>query len=442
MKPETLGATRSRPGWGRESVRVLLALWLLSLIVNISYVLFFADAFSVVSDAASYDTHAWNLAQGKGFPTTGGWQPKREPGVFVFYGAIYYIFGHSPQAVRLVQALVASTFCVLVYLIARRIQIAGYFPPSVPIVAAALAVTYPGFVFYAGVLMRETASTFLFLASLVFLTGFVLSGSLTQAALYGLFGGLGALVDGRFFYFALFFGAAYCVVSRHGRQTIAFLATALSIALLVISPWTIRNYLVFDRFVLLATSQYKGLFLVTGPEEFLEWDWEREPLKSLRNLPAEERERELTRLAVERLRHDPWPYVKSSVRRFFRLWIGGHSNVAPFAERSIATAAQARDWGYVAIKGVFVGWNLAYVIGGFAGAILFVRRMGLKPVLHLLGFVLYLSLMHMALFATPRYQIPAIPVLTIFFAYLLTQIGAWLAAERQELFTTPAKEIV
>ncbi len=415
---------------GRRQTWLLVAIYVLSLGLNAVYCLGFEGRFVIVKDAAAYDMYGLRLAQGQGFPTGPGLQPSREPGVYVFLGGIYSIFGHSPRAARVVQAVLTSTFCVLVYLIARRFRDEGYFPPAVPLVAAALTAFYPAYVFYAGVLLRETLTTFLFLLSLVPLTDFVLTRRGQAAAAYGLLAGLGALVDGRLLYFAVFVGFVLFAVTREWRRTATFLAVAVGAALLVISPWTIRNYLVFDRFVLLATSQYKGLYLVTGPEELLTWDWESDRLRPLRDLPLAERDQQLARLAMENLRQNPLPYLTSSPRRFFRLWIGGHSNVAPFWERSTAAAAAAGEWGYVAIKMVFLGWNLIYVIGGFAGAVVFVRRVKLEPVLHLVAFVVYLSLLHMALFATPRYQLPAMPVLTIFLAYLMTVAAPGAAGAR------------
>ena len=283
----------------RRELGVLSALCLLSLFLNVAYCLVFEDQLVVGSDSASYDLRGLDLAQGQGFPTSGGLQPSREPGIYAFLGAIYYVFGHSHRAARLVQSVLASTFCVFVYVIARRYRDAGYFPRAVPLVAATLTVAYPAYIFYSGILMREILITFLFLVSLVFLTDYVLTGRLRGAALYGLSAGLGGLVDGRLFYFLIFVAMILFAATREWRRSAAFAAVALGSALLVISPWTIRNYVVFERFVLLATSQQKGLFLVTGPEELLEWDWEQEPLRSLRDLPGEERDRELSRRAIQ-----------------------------------------------------------------------------------------------------------------------------------------------
>lgn len=406
--------------------RVLALLFALGLAVNLSYVLAFDGVLRVTSDAAGYDVGGFNLAQGKGFPNEGGLQPRREPGMYVFLAAIDVLFGHHARAARIVQAVLTSTFGLLVFLICARLSRAGKMPMRVPFVAAVLTILYPGFIFYAGVLMRETLLTFFFLVSLVFLTGYMVSGRVKEAAGYGVFTGLAALVDSRLMYFPIFFGAVHLLAVKDWRRTAVFFAAAFGVALLVVLPWTVRNYIVFGRVVLLATAPAKGLWLVTNPQNIEEWDFTREPLKSLRGLPDEERDKAITRLAIQNLKDYPGRYAISSLRRGVRLWLGGgHSNVNPLMEGSLGAAVAAREWGYAALKAALAAVNYLYVLGGFAGALLYIRRYGFRAGGHFVAFLGYLSVVHSLHFSTPRYQIPALPILTIFLAYVLA--GAFTA---------------
>jgi dolichyl-phosphate-mannose-protein mannosyltransferase len=418
MWPRVLEAASA---WPRR--RTLALLFAIGLAVNLSYVLGFNGVLRISSDASGYDARGFELAQGRGFLNEGGLQPRREPGMIVFLGGMYAMFGHDFRAVRIVQAIMTATFALFTFLIAGRMARAGLLPASAPIVAAALTVVYPGFVIYSGVLMRETLLTFFFLISLVFLAGFVVTGRLKEAAWYGAFTGLGALVDSRLMYFPVFLGLVSFVVAREWRRTMAFVAVTCGVALLVVLPWTIHNYVVYGRFVLLATAPAKGMWLATNPQGIEEWDWTREPLKSLLALPSEERDRVLTRLAFENVRDHPVHYARTCVQRFFRLWLGGgHSNVNPLMERSLAAAVTARDWGYAAVKSAFVAVNLVYVLGGFAGMAVYLRRFGLRGCGHLAAFIAYLSILHSLHVSSPRYQIPAMPILIIFLAYLSTGV--------------------
>ncbi len=398
----------------RRDLGLLVALCAFSLVLNVGYMILMDGWLTITGDAVGYDAGARVVAEGGGISSA-----KREPGYYVFLGGVYHVFGARPLAGRLAQGVLASSFCLLVFAIARPLVAARVLPAHVPFVAAALTAAYPGFIFYAGTLHREILLTFLFLLSLVFLTRHLLGGRAVHAVVYGALTGVAALVDGRVLFFPLFLALVAFVRSRDWRRAARFVALTFGMALLVIAPWSARSSLLEHRFVLLATSPYKGLLLVTGPEEMLEWHWDQEPLRSLQKLPNGERERALERLALENLRKYPGHYLMTTLPRFFRLWLGGHSNVVPSMDESLTRALGTGEWGYAAAKTVLLGINLAYVIGGAVGAVLFARGRAEGPVLHLLAFPVYLSLMHMLLFATPRYHIPAVPALIVFLAYLL-----------------------
>jgi dolichyl-phosphate-mannose-protein mannosyltransferase len=398
----------------RSERRWLAGIFLLSLALNLGYVLGMERWLAVDSDALGYDTNGWKLAQGQGFPTD-GLQPRREPGIYVFLGSIYFIFGHDYRTVRVIQAVMSASLCLLTFAMASRLARAGALPSSAPIVAAVLTTLYVPFIFYSGVLMREAVITFLSLVSLVFLTGYVITGRWRQAAGYGAFAGLAALVDGRFLFFIPFLTVLFLVTRRGVRQSLAFAVVAGGVALLLISPWTIRNYVVLHKFVLLATAQYRGLWLATNPEGIDDWDWTREPLKSLHDLPRDQRDQAIAELAVRNLREHPVRWAVSGVGRFFKLWWGGSgSNVMPLLTRSLRSALTSRDWGYAAVKLGLLAVSYGYVFGGFFSAGWIVRRAGIAPVVHMVGFLAYLSIIHMITNSAPRYHIPAVPVLIVF----------------------------
>lgn len=406
----------------RGTVKALLVIVAGSLVLNLGYLVAFESAFTVSGDAPGYEHIALDLVAGKGFPVSDSWQPKREPGYPVFQAVIYLLRGHDPQAVRLVQGVIAASFCLLVFAAARAVRPFGD-DSTVPLAAAVLAAAYPPFAFYAGALYRETLVTFFFLLALVAALRVLRDGRLRDVAWFGASAGLGALVDGRLLYFPVFLGGWWVVTRWELRRGVMVGALAFVVALAVISPWAVRNYVVLDRFVLLTTAPHKGLWIATSPEEFLEWDWTREPLKSLQALPTEEREREMARQAMDNLFKYPGTYVVSSFRRLGRLWLGGsHSNVMPLMVESLSVAATTHAWGYVLVKLLFINLQYAYVLGGFAGLALYLWRFGPGSVTPLLAVLVYLSIVHMLLFATPRYNLPAMPVLIVFLAHAVVTL--------------------
>lgn len=415
---------------------LLVTCFLVSLLLNLGYVVAVEPVLPVGPDASGYDAIGFDLAQGKGFPVGGGWQPKREPGYPMVLAAVYSVVGHDYHAVRLVHVILSSSFCLLVFCLARTLSRSGKLSQTMPLVAAGLAVVYPAFIFYAGLLLRETLLTFLVIIALIMLSWYGRSGRPRHAALFGLMIGLSALVDARALYFSVVPALGWLVLRKPWRQVGIFLTLSLGVALLTISPWTIRNYVVLDRVVLLTTAGYKGLWLATNPDEPLEWEYDRGPLKELGGISPEEREqreKEMARLALVNLKKYPGAYVKNSLRRSVRLWSGGHSNMMPLMEQSLGAAVAAREWSYAALKAAFVGVNLVYVLGGIAGAVFCIRRVGASAALPVLAFPLYIAVLHSLLFATPRYHIPAMPALIVLFAAVVAEL-----AERSAPLRKPA----
>lgn len=410
--------TEELPTRARFDRRIWLCL-LLSLVVNFAYLYGEQGRLALSGDAIGYDRVGYDLAGGKGFPIAGGYQPKRPPLYLLFVGGIYAIAGHEPQAVRWVQGAMVSVFCVFVYFIARQLAEAGVLHQSVPLWSAVLTALYPGYVLYAALLYREILTIFFLLPALYFLTRYVIASRPAHAVWFGVFLGLASLTDNRFVYYPILLAAVLGLYSRTVRKPLVFALLVCGVMAAVISPWTIRNYVVLDRFVPIATAQDKGLWISTYPGEFLEWDWSREPLKAYAEMEPEAREKLMAKEGIENLKKYPLAYVKMSAKRFVRLWAGGHSNLVPGLEKSLTQSLAEGGYAIVATKLLFVMVNMAYLIGGVIGCVLLCRRVGVGYVAHFLVLLAYLSVIHTLVFATPRYHLPLVPVLTICLAYLI-----------------------
>ena len=397
-------------------------LWLcllVSLTLNLSYLSMARDTLQLSGDALGYDKVGQALAEGKGFPTVGGYQPKRPPLYLLFVGGIYSVAGHDPQAVRWAQGLIASVFCLLVYLIAKQLVNAGVVPEGVPLWSAVLTALYPGYVLYAGLLYREILIVFFLLLALYFLTKYLITADQTSAVWFGVFLALTSLTDNRFVYYPLILAAVLCFAWKSVKRPLIFFMITCGVMAVVISPWTVRNYVVLDRFVPIATAQDKGLWLATYPGELLEWDWTREPLKTYAMMDPEEREKLMAKEGMENLKKHPFTYAKMSAKRFLRLWAGGHSNLVPGLEKSLLENLAEHRYGIVVTKLLFVIINMVYLIGGVVGCLLLCRKAGAQYMLHFVVLFVYISVIHTLVFATPRYHVPLIPIFTLCLAYLV-----------------------
>ena len=244
-------------------------------------------------DMSVYDLLARHLAHGEGYVGYLG-QPTAffPPGYPAALGAAYWLFGDGLATAWTMHALLGALTCLLVYAIAARL-----FTPAVGLAAAAILAVFPSDVFGATITMSEVTFGVL-LAAILYL--FVRWNDAVPAVpasrwfLFGLVLGAAALVRG--IALPLLVVPFVVWVRAHGLRTAAArTAVAASALLLVVLPWTSRNYLVMGYPVLLGGDAPGAFFNAHNPLAFggqsaemndlreREWPW-------LEKLPPPERE--------------------------------------------------------------------------------------------------------------------------------------------------------
>ncbi len=175
-----------------------------------------------------------------------------EPPVYpLFLAGIFYIFGHNYLVVRLIQALLSAFICILIYLIAKNI-----FNKKIGLTSCLISVLYFDFFSYAGILMAETLSLFIFtlLIYLILLNDrkYILCGILS-----------GILILTKAVYMIML--PPLCVWMwikfRDGKKIFQF----VFFTFLIILPWTIRNYFVYKKFVLVCAVAGQGAYIRHNP---------------------------------------------------------------------------------------------------------------------------------------------------------------------------------
>jgi 4-amino-4-deoxy-L-arabinose transferase-like glycosyltransferase len=231
--------------------RYLLILLILSLAIRLVYVftvdLIPPDISYVDMDAVEYDHLGWSLAQGHGFvypdgnPTT-----FRFPGYPYLLGLIYLVFGHHHLAVLLIQAFLGVFAPLFIYLTAKEL-----FPERISRVAGLIAAGYPIFIWYLGWIMSENLFFFL-LCLLIYLTV-----SLKKRPTWGRLVWLGVIIGilsltrgvGLPFIGLIPVYIFFYFKGNFGERVIRAAAVGLIAASLLV-PWTIRNRVVFGRWML------------------------------------------------------------------------------------------------------------------------------------------------------------------------------------------------
>ena len=159
------------------------------------------------------------------------------PGYEAFNGALFALFGTDPSVVRLAQVALSTVGVGLVYAMAHR---AG--GPRAAWIAGLLWALNPSSVAYTGYFFSETLFSTLLLAGAAQL----LAG---RAIWSGWWFGLAALTRS----VALYALPAWALWSllRGRREEARSAALALGVALLTISPWTLRNAVRYGDFLLI-----------------------------------------------------------------------------------------------------------------------------------------------------------------------------------------------
>jgi hypothetical protein len=186
----------------------------------------------------------------------------RPPLYPAFLSLIYFIFGVTDERffiARLIQTFLNAALVPLTYLLARRL-----FPdqPRIAIFSAWTVALYPMLVIYPLALATENLFYVLFLGSVLSLTLAVQTGSTRFFLLSGLLLGLTALTRSVILAFG---GLVILWGFFHLRQRKNIILLALTLAL-TISPWMIRNSLLYGRPMGIETAMGYTLYVSFHPE--------------------------------------------------------------------------------------------------------------------------------------------------------------------------------
>jgi len=244
---------RSRPT-SRWIGLFLCALLLVAFAVRFGVTLGLRDihqADSRISDAREFNAIALNLASGRGYAVVPGHPTSfRAPGFPLFLAAIYRISYENYVLVYLALSMVGAVTCLLTYGVARQLLSEGQAR-----LAGCLAAVYLPHVYSSAVWMSEVLFALCIALGLWLLLRALRNSSVWLLAAAGACMGYAALTRPIALLFPVFlapalFRAAGPNWGRLIRTTVPFGLAALAVVL----PWSLRNYTVYHRLVLIATN--------------------------------------------------------------------------------------------------------------------------------------------------------------------------------------------
>jgi 4-amino-4-deoxy-L-arabinose transferase-like glycosyltransferase len=364
------------------------------------------------------------------------------PGAPLLIAGVYYLTGGvHPDAARGAVAILGALMVLLVYLIGRRLG-----GPVVGLFAAGLAAIYPTFIDNNEQFVSEPIAAFTLAASVL---GFLWASDRARSPwawlVPGLFLGLTALTRPEYLIFAFILGLVALVRMWRARGIrVGVLAAALFVGgfALVLTPWTIRNVIVLDRFVPVTTGGGKALFVATylpgdgrqirtkrhliemytGNHNVTDQQVARTQMADLldgvaKKYPNLERDAALAKIGRENFRkyvtEQPGAYARMVASKMWNVWRRG-------------SGPTMRASGWVAFHYTI----LALAVVGLA--VLALRRRWEALVLGLL--IVGITVLGGLLLAVPRRNVPLIPLVCALAAtggtWLVLTARAWLAERR------------
>ncbi|MFN2236499.1 MAG: ArnT family glycosyltransferase [Anaerolineales bacterium] len=409
-------------------------------------------------DQLSYDGLAQRVVAGYGFNFAEGHWPVTRAGeptahwsyLYTMYLAVVYaIFGHQPVVARVIQAIVAGALQIwLTWRIGRRI-----FGSFSGLVAAVLSAIYIYFFYYGGSLLTESFYIVGILWSLDLAMRIVeeshqsleSKGSKSSKWLWiqlGLAIGVTVLLRQVFLLFLPFlFLWIWWNITRpsgehqenswglHKTAVIGLLISTLVMVMMII-PWTIRNYRAFNMFVPLNTNAgfafYWGNHPIHGtnfiPIITTEGYQDLIP-KELLPLSEAEIDRDLLKLGLGFIKDDPVRFILLSISRakeYFKFWPSSDSGI-------ISNISRVGSFG-LALPFMLYGLWLSFKL---------VRNpqfpeQAMQIILLYMFMVVYTGI-HLVSWTLIRYRLPIDAVLLIFAGFAITHLLELLGFDTQRL---------
>lgn len=316
------------------------------------------------------------------------------PGYPVFLMGVYLLADLLNSGllitVRTIQVIISVGSVFLVYLIGRK---SGGRP--VATLAAVLAAIYPSSFMANNRILTEVLYIFLLLGYIYSVIIAFEKQGLARHALSGALMGLAVLVRPAV---APFLAVPFLVqfIARRDLKILPGLLAAILAFSVVMSPWWIRNYLVFDKFIVFATQTGDPVLRGTDPYDV----YDRFGPSIIKNVPRSQR----ANLAVERIKegfkNDPVLWTKwFTVGKFSYMWF--------------------KPWG------MLTGWSKAlhfwvFVVIGWTGVFvnLFDRYLRWPALM-----VIAITLLQLLFIPIERYIYPLTPVMAVMAAVIIVKIG-------------------
>ena len=370
-----------------------------------------------VSDFDWYYTRAIDISLGHGYQYRGAPTAAWPVGYPAFLGALFAVFGHSLLVAKIANLALSVGIILLTSWMAGRL-----FRSALTARLTMLVLSfYPNHIAYTSLVASEPLSMFLIMLGIGFLL--IERSRLLMTVLAGASFGLSCLVRPQ----GLPIPLILVLLPRSGLRP--FGGRLLSVAcvyaalLLVLVPWTIRNYKAFGGVFLVSTNG--GGNLLIGNNPWANGTYRVPPhYDSMLSYGGNEyeRDRESHRLAVEYIRTHPVEILKLLPKKVWYLYRGDVEGIRWSFEGIEAKGERVPAGPATAIVALAEAYYLVLFAACAMSCILFVKslRSGRDVAFSTmgLGVLVYFTFLGLVFYGGSRYHFPVMPFVAMYAAWL------------------------
>ena len=392
-----------------RSGTLLLCILAAGLIARIATVALFHPP--LFSDDIDYVALGKSLAHGEGYQLEGHPTAYRPPGYPLLLAVSFRLFGESLLPVRAAQAAADLLSCFLVFLLGRRL-----FSERAGLIGAGIFALFPMEILYVSIMMTETVFTTLLLLYLLICTGAKASWKMSIAA--GIVLGAATLVRPTVL---LLPGAVFVVRWMSGwkpPENLKALGISAGAALLILSPWIIRNE---DRFGHITLTSNTGVNFWIGTHSGASGSYSFPENNPLSDVKDEFSRSDLgIRLGAQFIRERPLEYgviLAKKWAHFFSVdyWLLLSMHYQPDFRLAPRAGVVFSRFPLPDLLVLHVPFAAVLLLATFG--LCFHARGDRLGILFLFAPVTYWILVHLAFYASARYRFPVVPLLMAGGAY-------------------------
>ena len=368
--------------------KILVGICVFGLFLRLGYV-FFVGADPIFPDEYRFLEEAESILAGTGLQANGRYGHDM-PLTALLIAGVLFISGGSTLAVKIFFGFLST---ITIFLVGRFAFVLSRDNQSA-MLAAGICAVYPFFIFYSSLILSETLFLFVFILFLSLLFDKDSSG-VSQ----GIWAGLMHLTKPIFFYF---FPVIWLWQYFFQKMPVRKIFTIALIMGILVSPWAIRNFLIFDELVINTASSGHILWEGNNPWNdtggvsgtFQNSDaWLNVVPDGLTELDEDQWKKDR---AVTFIWENPAVFLEAAEKKFLLLW-----NLWP-------NSVDYQNWVYKVMSVFSFGPILLFSLIG-----IWVLKENRREIALMVGLAGYITLLHVVTLGSIRYRLPLEPIMIV-----------------------------